>query len=190
VIHRYLRSVAGARYIALLRGINVGGQNKVAMADLRAAITSAGFDDVSTYIASGNVLFRTDRPAATLEDQIERVLEERFGRPLMVVVRSHRQVRAVVDRAPAGFIALAGTHHRDAVFLKSPLTPTKAMGVVRLREGVDQAWEGAGVVYFARLSAERQRSSMSRIVGTPEYQLMTIRSWVTTTKLLALLDDR
>jgi uncharacterized protein (DUF1697 family) len=181
--------MAGARYVALLRGINVGGKNKVAMADLRDALTGAGFEDVGTYIASGNVLFRTDRPAVTLEDAIERVLEKRFGRPLVVVVRSYRQLRRVIDQAPAGFVALDGTHHRDAVFLKAPLTPAKAMGVVRLREGVDQAWAGPGVVYFARLSVERQRSLMSKIVGTPEYQLMTIRSWATTTKLLALLDD-
>jgi uncharacterized protein (DUF1697 family) len=181
--------MAAARYVALLRGINVGGRNKVAMADLRDAVIGAGFDDVSTYIASGNVLFRTGRPAATLEEQIEVVLEERFGTPLVVVVRSHRQVRAVVEQAPADFVALDGTHHRDAVFLRSPLTPAKAMGVVQRREGVDAAWAGPGVVYFARLSAERQRSLMSKIVGTPEYQLMTIRSWSTTTKLLALLDD-
>ena len=181
--------MAATRYIALLRGINVGGKNKVAMADLRDAFTGAGFDDVGTYIASGNVLFRTVRPSTTLEDEIERILEERFEMPLVVVVRSHLQLRAVVDQAPADFVALNGTHHRDAVFLKSPLTPAKAMGVVQLREGVDQAWPGTGVVYFARLSAERQRSLMSKIVGTPEYQLMTIRSWSTTTNLLALLDN-
>jgi uncharacterized protein (DUF1697 family) len=189
VVGRYVRSMAGARYVALLRGINVGGRNKVVMAEVRDALTSAGFEDVGTYIASGNVLFRSDRQAATLEDEIERVLERRSGLPLAVVVRSHRQVRAAIDQAPADFVALDGTHHRDAVFLKAPLTPAKAMGVVRLREGVDQAWAGPGVVYFARLSAERQRSLMSRMVGTPEYQLMTIRSWATTTKLLALLDD-
>jgi uncharacterized protein (DUF1697 family) len=179
--------MAAARYVALLRGVNVGGKNKVAMADLRDAFTGAGFDDVSTYIASGNVLFRTERPSTTLEAEIESVLEERFGRRLVIVARSHPQIRTVVDQAPADFVALDGTHHRDAVFLKSPLTPATAMGVVQLREGVDQAWAGTGVVYFARLSAERQRSLMSKIVGTPEYQLMTIRSWSTTTKLLDLM---
>jgi uncharacterized protein (DUF1697 family) len=75
------------------------------------------------------------------------------------------------------------------VFLKQPLTARKAMAVVQLREGVDQAWPGTGVVYFARLSAQRTKSRMSRIVATPEYQLMTIRSWATATKLLAVLDD-
>ncbi len=62
------------------------------------------------------------------------------------------------------------------------------MRVVALREGVDQAWSGTGVVYFARVSARRTQSRMSRIVGTPEYRRMTIRSWATTTKLLGLLD--
>ena len=56
------------------------------------------------------------------------------------------------------------------------------------RDEVDQAWPGSGVLYFARLSARRTQSKMSSIVGTPEYQQMTIRSWATTTKLLALLD--
>jgi uncharacterized protein (DUF1697 family) len=179
--------MAATRYVALLRGINVGGKNKVAMADLRDAFAGAGFTEVSTYIASGNVLFSSPRPARALEDEIETALEERFGMPLVVAVRSQRQLRAVVDEAPAGFCALDGTHHRDVVFLKSPLTAAKAMEVVRLREGVDQAWAGTGVIYFARLSAQRQRSLMSKIVGTPEYQSMTIRSWSTTTKLRSLL---
>jgi uncharacterized protein (DUF1697 family) len=180
--------MATTRYVALLRGINVGGKNMLPMAELRDALDAAGLDEVSTYIASGNVLFRADRSAKTLEEEIEAVIEERFGMRLMTVVRAHRQLRTVVDQAPADFVALDGTHHRDAVFLKSPLTPAKAMGIVRLREGVDQAWVGKGVIYFARLSAERQRSLMGQIVGTPEYQMMTIRNWSTTTKLLALLD--
>jgi uncharacterized protein (DUF1697 family) len=180
--------MARARYVALLRGINVGGKNLVPMAKLRDAFVDAGFEDVSTYIASGNVLFSSARPAAQLEREIETALEKRFGRELVVVVRSQRQLRAVVDKAPKDFIDLDGTHHRDAVFLKAPLIAAKAMKVVKLRDGVDQAWTGTGVVYFARLSAERQRSLMSKIVGTPEYQAMTIRSWSTATKLRALID--
>jgi uncharacterized protein (DUF1697 family) len=75
------------------------------------------------------------------------------------------------------------------VFLKKPLTAAKAMKVVETKEGVDRAWPGRGVVYFQRLSAKRTASRMGRMIGSPEYQLMTIRSWQTTTKLLSLLDD-
>ena len=74
--------------------------------------------------------------------------------------------------------------------MKAPLSSQHAMRVVDLREGVDQAWPGTGVTYFARLSSRRAQSRMSRIVGTSEYRQMTIRSWTTTTKLLGLLDAR
>lgn len=182
--------MATTRYLALLRGINVGGKNPVPMAELRTAFESAGYDEVATYIQSGNVLFETDAPAGGLEDDIEAALESHFGIPLVVVVRSHRQLRAVVDKAPAGFGASPDTYHSDALFLKAPLTATQAMKVVATREGVDEAWAGTGVLYFQRLSAQRTKSKLSKIMGTPEYQQMTIRSWKTTTKLRDLLDER
>jgi uncharacterized protein (DUF1697 family) len=176
------------RYVALLRGINVGGRNPVAMADLRAAFESEGYDAVSTYIQSGNVLFESDDPSGSLEAKVEAMLERRLGIPLVVVVRSHRQLRNVVDRAPKGFGT--DTYHSDVIFLKGRLSSRQAMRVVELREGVDRAWPGSGVLYFARLSARRTESRMSRIVGTTEYQQMTIRGWATTTKLLDLLEAR
>ena len=177
------------QYVALLRGINVGGRNKVPMADLRAAFDDHHYEAVRTYIQSGNVLFESAAPAKSLESDIEGLLEKRFGVPLVVVVRSHARLRKVVEHAPEGFGASPGTYHSDAVFLKAPLTAARAMRVFKLREGVDQAWPGDGVVYFARLSASRTRSLMGRVAQTPEYQQMTIRNWSTTTKLLSLLDQ-
>lgn len=181
--------VAPTRFVALLRGINVGGHNKVAMADLRAAFEAGGHTSVSTYIQSGNVLFSSEQPAGSLERALESLLEQRLGVPLVVVVRSHRQLREVVRTAPDGFGAHPDRHHSDVVFLRSPLTSSQAMRVVELRDGVDRAWPGSGVLYFERLSERRTQSRMSRLVGTPEYRRMTIRNWNTTTKLLSLLDD-
>ena len=181
--------MAMTHYVALIRGINVGGKNPVPMAELRADFEAAGFGDVRTYIQSGNVLFSSDKPAASLEETIEAFLEERYSTSLMVVVRSHRQLRSIVEKAPKGFGDSPDTYHSDVIFLRSPLTPKAAMAVVRLRDDVDQAWTGTRVLYYARLSAQRTRSLMSKIVGTPEYKQMTIRSWATTTKLLTMLDD-
>lgn len=177
------------RYAALLRGINVGGRNKISMADLRGVFEDAGYAKVSTYIQSGNVAFEFGGAAKSLEADIEALLTEHLESPPVVVVRSHRQMQAVVDKAPAEFVARTEDHHRDVVFLKSPLTAQKAMGVVQIRDGVDDAWLGPGVVYFTRLSAERTKSKMGRIVGTPEYKLMTIRNWATTSKMLTILDE-
>ena len=176
-------------YAALLRAVNVGGTGKLPMADLRALCEGCGFTEVSTYIQSGNVLFSTTKAAKGLEDEIEAAIEHTFGFPVVVVVRSERQLRAVVDKAPKGFGADPDTYYSDAVFVKAPLTGPTARKVVELRDGVDEAWAGTGVLYFQRLGAERTKSRMSRIASTPEYQLMTIRSWATTTKLIALLDD-
>ncbi len=178
------------RYVALLRGVNVGGRNPVAMADLREMFDAEGYGAASTYIQSGNVLFESDSRRDSLESEVEAMLERRLGFPLVVVVRSHRQLRNIVDKAPDGFGGAPDTYHSDAIFLKAPLSAGQAMRVVEQREGVDQAWTGSGVLYFARLSARRTQSRMGRIVGTPEYQRMTIRSWATTTKLLDLLEAR
>jgi uncharacterized protein (DUF1697 family) len=176
------------RYVALLRGINVGGRNAVPMADLRAALTDAGYTSVATYIQSGNVVFESTAPRRALEAEVEDALEERFGIPIVVVVRSHAEFRTIVEQAPDGFGTEPRTYHSDVLFLKSPLTSARAMRVVELRDGVDRAWPARGVVYFQRLSARRTQSRLSRIVGTPQYKSMTIRSWATTTKLLELLD--
>ena len=180
--------MGATQYVALLRGINVGGRNKIAMADLRATFEADGYQAVRTYIQSGNVLFESQAPAESLEDNLEAMLHRRFGFPLVVVVRSHGELRRVVEAAPDGFGAAPDTYHSDVIFLKAPLSSRQAMRVVELREGVDQAWPGTGVLYFARLSERRVQSRMSRIVGTPEYSQMTIRNWRTTTRLLDLLD--
>ena len=180
--------MANQRYVALLRGINVGGKNPVSMKALVDTFESAGYSDVRTYIQSGNVLFCSDRDRSSLEDHIERTIESHFEVPIVVVVRSLRQLRSVVRSAPDGFGEQPEQYHSDVVFLKAPLTAGAAMKVVQTRDGVDRAWPGTGVVYFERLSAERTRSRMSKIVGTPEYARMTIRSWSTTTKLLDLLE--
>ena len=176
------------RYVALLRGINVGGSNAIPMATLREAFESHGFGAVSTYIQSGNVLFETSASPASLEADIEQLLEKSLGVPLVVVVRSHRQLRAIIDKKPEGFGEHPDRFHSDVAFLKAPLKAKQAMGAFGSRDGVDEAWPGTGVVYFARLSAKRTQSRMSKITATPEYQQMTIRSWATTTKLLTLLD--
>jgi uncharacterized protein (DUF1697 family) len=180
---------AGVQYLALLRGINVGGRNLVRMTDLRAAVEEMGFADVATYIQSGNVLFRAPRQRRDeLAVRIETELSRRFGVELKVVLLTAAQLKGVIDGAPRGFGA--GSHLCDVIFLRRPLTARRAFGVVEIREGVDAAWAGKGVLYFSRLASRASGSRLSRLVMRPEYQNMTIRSWSTTTKLHALIQSR
>ncbi len=180
---------AGVQYLALLRGINVGGKNLVKMSELRAALEQLGFAEVATYIQSGNALFAAPRQRRDeLAARIEKQLSRSFGTELKVVLLTNSQLQRVVDGAPRGFGAK--THLSDVIFLRKPLTVKKAIAVVETRDGVDRAWPGPGVLYFSRLASKRTASRLSRIVSRPEYQNMTIRSWSTTTKLLALMDRR
>jgi uncharacterized protein (DUF1697 family) len=179
----------GVQYLALLRGINVGGKNLVRMAELREAVEEIGHAEVATYIQSGNVLFRAPRqPRAELAARLEAALSERFGVELKVVVVTEAELRGVVEAAPDGFGA--ETHRCDVIFLRKPLTAKQAMAAIETKEGVDSAWVGKGVLYFARLDAKASSSRLGKVVARPEYKQMTIRSWRTTTKLLALMKSR
>jgi uncharacterized protein (DUF1697 family) len=180
--------MARKRYVVLLRGINVGGRNPISMADLRDSFEARGFEKVSTYIQSGNVLLSSAAKRASLEGDIQRMLQRRLGLDLVVVVRSDIQMRNIVGKAPQGFGEDPDRYHFDVVYLKHPLTPDRALRVVDVREGVDRVWPGTGVLYFSRLSERRSQSRLSRLTGTPEYELMTIRNWNTTTRLVELLD--
>ena len=175
--------------VALLRGINVAGKNLVPMKELAALFGKAGCRDVSTYIQSGNVVFGSSRSSLTeLTDRIEALLSTTFGYEASVVLRSRSQMRATVDRAPAGFGDDPARYRYDAIFLKAPLTARTAMKNVPTKEGVDRADAGPGVLYFSRLTSRASQSQLSRIVGTPIYQSMTIRNWNTTTRLQQMVD--
>ncbi len=177
---------SGVQYLALLRGINVGGKNLIKMADLRAALEAMGFTDVETYIQSGNALFRAPRQRRDeLAARIESGLGRRFDTGLKVVLLTKGQLKAVIEGAPRGFGA--ESHLCDVIFLRKPLTVKKAFSVLEFRPDVDSAWPGPGVIYFSRLASRASGSRLSNFVMLPEYQNVTIRSWSTTTKLLAKL---
>jgi uncharacterized protein (DUF1697 family) len=109
------------RHIALLRGINVGGHNKVPMADLRRVLEEAGFEDVKTYVQSGNVALTASQASpAKVGRAIEKAIEGAFGFDVSVVVRSRDEIAALVDADPLGDVA-ADPKYRIVVFLAGKL---------------------------------------------------------------------
>lgn len=176
------------RYVALLRGINVGGKNLIKMADLRACFEDQDFRNVATYIQSGNVLFESgDRSSARLAQRIEDMLAATFDYQPTVVVLTRNRLRSIVDEAPDGFGAQPRRMY-DVLFLKPPLTAAAALESVPVKEGVDQAHAGKGALYYSRLVGRASQSRLGRVASLPIYQSMTIRSWGTTTKLLQMMD--
>ena len=176
-------------YVALLRGINVGGSNLIRMPALKACFEDQGLRDVATYIQSGNVLFSAARenPVA-LTARIEKALSKTFSYQSRVVLRSFEQMKAIVEGAPKGFGRRPAEYRYDVIFLKHPVTAAEAMKSLTANPGVDRVFAGDGVVYFSRLISRAAESHLSRVVGKPIYQDMTIRNWNTTGKLLALME--
>jgi uncharacterized protein (DUF1697 family) len=177
-------------YLILLRGINVGGKNKVSMAELKKCLEELGYMNVLTYIASGNVIVKSAKTSGEIQTEIEAILPKTFhldSELIKVLVLSHKQLQAVVANKPAGFGDQPDLYHSDAIFLMD-VSVDDAMPIFNPREGVDKVWPGEGVVYSQRLSAQRTKSRLSAIMMSPLYKSMTIRSWNTTIKLLDLLD--
>ena len=180
-----------AKYVALLRGINVGGKNLIKMADLKACFEDQGFENVATYIASGNVFFDSgERSVAKLTQQIEKTLSKRFDYTATVVIRSRSQMRSVVEKAPKGYGSQPSRYLSDVVFLMPPLRPAAILKSLPTREGVDQAYAGPGVIYLERLKSRATQSRLNRVASLPTYKGMTLRSWSTTVKLFELMDGR
>jgi uncharacterized protein (DUF1697 family) len=174
------------RYVALLRGINVGGKTLVKMAELRTCLAELGFDDVSTYIASGNVLFEAGDDAAGLAATIEGAIERQLGLPVKVVVLDQHEYARIVEAIPKAWIGDAAL--RANVAFVRPGTDAKE--VVRGLEP-DPAIEEMAAVDGAILWATRRdslnRSVVRKLIGGTAYKELTIRNLNTTLKLNELL---
>jgi uncharacterized protein (DUF1697 family) len=175
------------RYVALLRGINVGGKAMIRMTDLKACVEQLGLEEVSTYIASGNVLFGTGRRAtASLESEIESAIEGSFGLPVKVIVLDRAAYARIVEAIPRAWIVDSSLRANVAFVRRG----TDAATVVRELEP-DPAVETVKTVDGAILWATKRdavtRSVMRKLIGGRAYQELTVRNLNTTLKLHELL---
>ncbi len=177
----------GIRYIALLRGINVGGNKIIKMNDLKNCFVEIGFENVVTYIQSGNVIFNSNEEnQKRLEIKIEEKLSERFNYQSKIVLLTQSKLSEIIANATKDFGLKPEEYRYDVIFLKEPLTSSEAFSKIKTKENVDFVTPGDGVLYFSRLSSQSSQSQMTKMIGTPIYKLMTIRNWNTSTKLAEL----
>lgn len=178
------------RYIGLLRGINVGGNNIIKMTDLKSVFEEMCFEDVKTYIQSGNVIFSAkEKNLGKLEMKIEKTLSTKFNYTSKVVIIPHSHLKKVIEKAPKDFGKFPEEYRYDVLFLKSPLTSKQAIEKITPRDGVDTAHAGEGVLYFSRLISKAGQSYLNKVISLPVYKEMTIRNWNTTSKLLGLCEE-
>ena len=176
-----------ARHIALLRGINLGSTNRIAMPELRDALSAAGFEEVRTYVQSGNVVLSSDEKPEQVATRCRQVIEERFGLDIEVVVRTRDELAHVVRRNPLGKVATDPKRYQVSFLAEKPerglagrLAEVAANGEEVVVDGREiYAWHPAGVA----------RSKLwAALAGRKLGVTATARNWTTVTKLLELAD--
>lgn len=177
------------KYLALLRGINVGGKNKVAMSELRECFEAAGLEKPSTYINSGNIFFSSDETdEVKLVGVCESAIEERFGFAVVVMVISQKDFLAAMSHAPKWWGGGRQTGVRsDALFVIPPKTTSEVRAALKVSpDAPDQFAEHGQVIFWSLPMEKYSKSIMPKIIGTPIYRSITIRSSTTALKLLTL----
>jgi uncharacterized protein (DUF1697 family) len=179
-----------SKYVVLLRGINVGGKSIIKMADLKAFLESEGYQNVRTYIASGNVILDSQKSKPELAADLEKQLSNHFKLDLKVVVFTDKELRAIVEDAPKWW-GKDKEHRHYALFIREPVTAAAAFKEMpEPRQDVDFVEAGKGVIYHSALIKFITRSTLNKMIGTQTYQHMTIRNVNTVLKLVKLLDEK
>ena len=174
------------RYVALLRGINVGGKSLIKMAALKECVEAIGHGEVRTYIASGNVLFDSkERSGPKLDAQFERAIEKTFGLPVRVVVRSGAEIQRIAEHVPKAWIGAADLRVTVAFLLRGNDARTVARGL-KPKDGIDEVVVAPGALIWAIRHDAITRTGL-KLVGTPVYKQMTLRNLNTTLKLAELV---
>lgn len=170
-------------YVAFLRGINVGGNSLVSMAAIRAALVDLGLSEVRTYINSGNVIFST-RATDTLKlaARIEKALDEATGIAIKLLVMDHQALKKLVDAIPPDWVD-DKTMRTYVLLLWKELDDRGIIERLPVKAGVDELRYTPGAVIWRLDRANVGASHMNRMVGTPLYKKITIRSANTMRKL-------
>lgn len=175
-------------YVALLRGINVGGKNKVEMARLRRLFEGLGHDDVRTYINSGNVIFEPGDSNRDPTGPISNAIEAEFGFPVAVLVRDLQTVERVETAIPDHW-KTDKTMRCDIMFLWDEINDPSILDQLPVRDGIDNVVYVDGAVIWQVDAANLTRSGRSRIVGGQLYKSCTVRNANTVRKIAQMMRD-
>jgi uncharacterized protein (DUF1697 family) len=174
-------------FVALLRAINVGGNNKVGMEEFREHLTAAGLDDVQTYIASGNVVFSADQDVAILRDGIDGLLQDKFClQGQRTVLRDARQFQRVIKQNPYVFAARDRPNMLHVHFLMQPPRDGAEVALTSYK-GVEKMRLDGDVLYIDYLDGVGQSQLTPRFLEQALGTMGTSRNWNTVLKLNEML---
>lgn len=178
-----------ARHVVLLRGINIGSRNRIAMPALREALAQAGFTEVRTYLQSGNVVVESRAKPETVRKKVEQLIEERFGLVIAVVVRTRAELAAVVKRNPHAKVATNPKAYQ-VTFLEKKLAAKTVRELEQAAAPDERVVVSGREVYAWHPQAIARSKLWSKLAGQGLGVVATSRNWTTVEALLELADDR
>jgi len=172
----------------LLRGINIGSRNRIAMPQLREALAEAGFGEVKTHLQSGNVVLSSRASPEKVARKVERLIADRFGLDVDVVVRTRDELAEVVRRNPLGKVATNPKRYQVS-FLDAEPDPEVVRKLADLAVSSEQLVAAGRELYAWHPDGIGRSKLWAGLAGRGLGVTATARNWTTVTSLLELADD-
>lgn len=176
-------------YAALLRGINVGGNNKIAMKDLKQTFLRSGMESVVTYINSGNVMFMDeDHTKDQIADILEKAIEEDFGLNIKVLIVSLEDFEELMKVLPTSW-KNDKDMKADVIFLWEESSKEDLRELLTIKPDIDTVIFARSAIFWSVSKADVTRSGLQKIVGTALYKKVTIRNVNSVRKIYEIMKD-
>jgi len=174
-------------FVALLRAVNVGGNNMISMSSLKQSFESMGFTGVVTYINSGNIVFKSkEADARKLERKLEEMLSRDYQLGSKVVVRSLSEMEKLVQSLPRNWKGDSAWRY-NVIFLRHTIDSEKILAELEVKKDIEEVVYRPGALLWSAQISELNRTNMLKISSRKMYQDMTIRNLNTTRKLYELM---
>jgi len=174
-------------FVALLRGVNVGGNSMISMRALKESFEATGFTNVTTYINSGNIIFTTkENDARKLERKIEQMLSRNHQLGSKVVIRSVAEMEKLVKSLPPSWDGDSKWRY-NVIFLRHSIDSEKILADLPIKSDIEEIFYRPGTLLWSAQASEASRSNMVKLSSRKIYQDMTIRNLNTTRKLYELM---
>ena len=175
-------------FVALLRGVNVGGKNMINMGSLKTSFEELGFKDVSTYINSGNILFKAKEPdARKLETKIEAMLSRDYNLGCKVVVRSFLEMASLIENLPKGWDSDTEWKY-NVIFLRHSIDSEKVLESLGAKREIEKVVYYPGTLLWSARISDMTQTTMFKLSSQKLFQDMTVRNTNTTRKLYELMN--
>lgn len=174
--------------VALLRGINVGGNNKIDMKQLVTAMSKAGFKEVSTYINSGNIFFSANDTEVRLTNKLEQLINDEFGLNIKVLLRNKDNIDELARSIQPEWTNDSAMKC-DVMFLWESYNDKSVLGQLTIKPGIDEVKYVHGALIWKVDRNNITKSGMMKIVGTELYRNMTVRNCNTVRKIKERLNS-